>query len=144
MQGGAYGAFNVLDRMNGTMSFASYRDPNVAKTIDIFDKSGQYLRSIISDRGLLEKGVIGVVGDMDAHLLPDAKGFTSMLRWLGKDTEDIRQGMREQVLRLDPGHFEVLAQACEQAARNGIVSVLGARSALDQYAVEGWSLERLL
>ena len=29
VQGGAYGAFCLLDRVAGTLSFVSYRDPNV-------------------------------------------------------------------------------------------------------------------
>ncbi len=144
VQGGAYGAFCILDRIAGCLAFASYRDPGITKTIDIFDKSGQYVRGIKDDSSLLEKGIIGVVGDIDAHLLPDAKGYTSMLRWCGRDDEQRRQRMRDQVLGADPDQFERMAQACDKAAQAGDVSVLGSRQALERFAAEGWNLERLL
>jgi presequence protease len=144
VQGGAYGAFCLLDRIAGCLAFASYRDPGISRTIDIFDKSGQYLRGIKHDSSLLEKGVIGVVGDIDAHLLPDAKGYASLLRWCARDDEQTRQRMRDQVLEAGAEQFERLAQACDKAATAGDVSVLGSRQSLERFAAEGWSLERLL
>ena len=49
-------------------------------------------------RGLV-KAVIGCIGEVDAYLLPDAKGYQAMLRHLlGEDNEYNRQIVRDQHL----------------------------------------------
>ncbi len=37
LQGGAYGAFCSFDKHSGALTFVSYRDPNLLKTLDAFD-----------------------------------------------------------------------------------------------------------
>ena len=37
VQGGAYGGFSVFDQRSGGFTFLSYRDPNLAATLDVFD-----------------------------------------------------------------------------------------------------------
>ena len=50
VQGGAYGAFTQISRV-GTLFFSSYRDPNLKETLDVFDKTADYLASFdVSDR----------------------------------------------------------------------------------------------
>ena len=49
VQGGAYGAFTQFSRV-GFLFFGSYRDPNLRETLDVFDKTADYLRGFdVSD-----------------------------------------------------------------------------------------------
>ncbi|NTW37897.1 MAG: peptidase M16, partial [Syntrophobacteraceae bacterium] len=91
VQGGAYGAFSQLDRHSGTLVFVSYRDPNLQNTLDIFDRSGEFLRGDSLNDDEISKAIVGTIGQLDAHLLPDAKGYKSMLRFLKGETEEDRQ-----------------------------------------------------
>ncbi|HEX9332020.1 MAG TPA: insulinase family protein, partial [Anaerolineales bacterium] len=43
VQGGAYGAYAVFDDSSGVFTYLSYRDPNVAATIDNYDKGAAFL-----------------------------------------------------------------------------------------------------
>jgi Zn-dependent M16 (insulinase) family peptidase len=101
VQGGAYGAFSVFDNASGVFTYLSYRDPNVATTIENYDKAGAFLKGLDGSRlsdNELTKAIIAAIGDLDAYQLPDAKGYTSMLRYLTNRTDELRQKTRDEVL----------------------------------------------
>lgn len=60
----------------GVFSFLSYRDPNLLKTLDIYDGTGEFLRQLEMDDDALTKAIIGTIGDVDSYQLPDAKGYS--------------------------------------------------------------------
>ena len=140
VQGGAYGAFCMFDRISGTMTFVSYRDPNLLKTVDNFDRSVDFLRNVDLNDNELTKAIIGAIGHMDTYLLPDAKGYVAMLRHLTGDTEAHRQRLREEILATTVADFRTFAEVLERLKTKGIVKVLGAESALDEAlaAHPGW------
>jgi presequence protease len=140
VQGGAYGAFCMFDRLSGTITFVSYRDPNLLKTLDNFDRCVDFLRQTDVRGNELTKAVIGTVGNIDTYLLPDAKGLVAMLRYLTGDTEEHRQKMREEVLATSAADFRAFADVLDHFKREGIVKVLGPQSAIDESSVHnpGW------
>lgn len=129
VQGGAYGAFSSLDRLGGYLALVSYRDPNLARTLKVFDEAAAYLRGLSLSRDELEKAVIGAIGDLDAYLLPDAKGFASMARLLCGEDDAYRQKLREEVLSTTRKDFRAFAEALELLSRHGEAVVLGSREA---------------
>jgi Zn-dependent M16 (insulinase) family peptidase len=131
VQGGAYGGFCVFDHRSGVFTFLSYRDPNLAGTLENYDGAGRFLRQLDLDPDELAKSVIGAIGDMDAYQLPDAKGYTSALRYLTGDTDDFRQQLRQQVLETQVKHFHRFGEVLEQVTTVGEVVVLGSQQALE-------------
>jgi Zn-dependent M16 (insulinase) family peptidase len=140
VQGGAYGAFCLLDRMSGTLTFVSYRDPNLLETLDAFDRSTSFLKDMDLREEELRKSIIGAIGDLDSHMLPDAKGFASMVRYLTGDTEEDRQRMRDEILGTKASDFKGFARMLARVKENGIVKVLGSPSAIEKTttARPGW------
>jgi Zn-dependent M16 (insulinase) family peptidase len=136
VQGGAYGAFCLFNHLSGTLTFVSYRDPNLSKTLETFDQSAKFLRSADLGNEELNKSIIGTIGDIDRHLLPDAKGYTSMVRYLTEDTDDRRQLQREQVLATTPAEFRAFADVLEGVKETGLVKVMGAPSAIEEAGAE--------
>jgi Zn-dependent M16 (insulinase) family peptidase len=129
VRGGAYGAFAALDRLGGFLALVSYRDPNLGRTLTVFDRAAAYLRGLALSRDELEKAVIGAVGDLDAYMLPDAKGFASLARLLCGEDDAFRQRLRDEVLSTTRKDFRVFAGALDVLARHGEAVVLGSRSA---------------
>ncbi|KAG1366609.1 putative Presequence protease 2, chloroplastic/mitochondrial [Cocos nucifera] len=76
VSGGAYGGFCDFDTHSGVFSYLSYRDPNLLKTLDVYDGTASFLREIELDDDTLTKAIIGTIGDVDAYQLPDAKGYS--------------------------------------------------------------------
>ncbi|MFP3911040.1 MAG: insulinase family protein [Desulfobacteraceae bacterium] len=140
VQGGAYGAFCLLDRLSGVLTFVSYRDPNLLKTIETFDGSAQFLQRTDLDESELTKSIIGAIGEMDAHMLPDAKGFIAMIRYLVHDTEEARQQMREEILGTGPRDFKAMGEHLSQFKDHGVAKILGASTAMEAVEKErpGW------
>jgi hypothetical protein len=134
VQGGAYGAFCVFDDASGVFTFLSYRDPNVAATIDNYDKAAAFLKGLDSSRlsdNELTKAIIAAVGDLDAYQLPDAKGYTSMLRYLTNRTDELRQEIREEVLSTNGEDFIAFGEVLEKVAQSDAVAVLGSQNAIE-------------
>ncbi len=125
MQGGAYGGFCSFDRRSGVFNFVSYRDPNLLKTIENYDAAARYLREVELSEDELTKNIIGVIGDLDSYQLPDAKGYTSMVRRLVGDDEAERQRMRDEVLGTTAADFRAFAEVLQQANEHGLVVVMG-------------------
>ena len=140
VQGGAYGAFCLFDRLSGVLTFVSYRDPSLMKTIEAFDNTAAFLRDLALDDQELRKSIIGAIGDLDAHMLPDTKGYTSLLRFLSHDTEAMRQQLRDEVLATEKDDFRTFGTLLEAVRERGVVKVLGSPDAIDTAASDrpGW------
>lgn len=125
VQGGAYGGFISFDLFSGAFNYLSYRDPNLIQSLENYDRTADFLRKIDLPESELSKSIIGTIGDMDSYQLPDAKGFTSMVRYLTGYSDEIRQQMRDQVLTTKVKDFRNLADVLDQIALQGRVAVLG-------------------
>ncbi|KAK2665115.1 hypothetical protein Ddye_003689 [Dipteronia dyeriana] len=123
VSGGAYGGFCDFDTHSGVFSFLSYRDPNLLKTLDIYDGTGDYLRQLEMDNDALTKAIIGTIGDVDSYQLPDAKGYSSLLRHLLGITEEERQQRRGEILSTSLKDFREFADAIDAAVKDKGVAV---------------------
>jgi Zn-dependent M16 (insulinase) family peptidase len=136
VQGGAYGAFSLFDRLTGVLSFVSYRDPNLNKTLEVFDGSAPFLKSLHLSDEELTKSIIGTIGDIDQYQLPDAKGYTSLTRYVAGETDEERQRIREEVLATSPSDFISFGEVLEHALNRGKTKVLGSETAIKEALAE--------
>jgi Zn-dependent M16 (insulinase) family peptidase len=140
VQGGAYGGFGIFDHRSGVFTYLSYRDPNVLATLDNYDRTSEFLRTLELSEDELAKSIIGAVGQMDAYQLPDAKGYSSMTRYLSGDTDTLRQQRRDELLSAAVEDFKAFGRVLEQVNAQGNVVILGSRQALEDAdaARDGW------
>ena len=136
VQGGAYGGFCSFDQQSGVYTYLSYRDPNLLATLDNYDKTAHFLRKLDLSQEELTKSIIGAIGQMDAYQLPDAKGYTSMVRHLLGISDDFRQQMREQILTTTAADFKAFGEVLERVNEQGIVVVLGSQAAIEKANAE--------
>jgi Zn-dependent M16 (insulinase) family peptidase len=130
VQGGAYGGHCMFDRFSGGFTFVSYRDPNLLASLNVYDRTGDFLRNASLDHAELTRNIIGTIGEVDSYRLPDAKGFASMQRYLIGDTDENRQRMREEILGTTVADLRHFADAMDEVAANGRVAVLGSEQAI--------------
>jgi Zn-dependent M16 (insulinase) family peptidase len=140
VQGGAYGGFCLFDRLSGVFTFVSYRDPNLLKTVRNYNGAASFLKNIELSQEELTRAIIGVIGVMDDYQLPDAKGYTSLLRYLMGETDELRQQRREQVLGASQQDFRAFGEVLSRLNEAGQVVVLGSQAAIDMANQErpGW------
>jgi Zn-dependent M16 (insulinase) family peptidase len=132
VQGGAYGGFSVFDTNSGTYTFLSYRDPNLLDTLQNYDKTVDFLSNLDMSTDELRKSIIGTIGGMDAYQLPDAKGWTSMIRYLTHYTDEERQRIRDEVLGTTVANFKQFAHVLAELNKVGEVVVLGSAEAIEK------------
>ena len=143
VQGGAYGAFSLFDRLSGVLSLISYRDPNLTRTLKIYDQTADFLENAELSDDEIEKAIVGAIGDMDKYLLPDAKGLTSMYRYLIGETDESRQKIREQILKTSKQDFRNFAAYLRKIKDNGFLAVLGSKANIDKAQEEGLALDHV-
>jgi Zn-dependent M16 (insulinase) family peptidase len=111
-------------------NFSSYRDPNLLETLDAYDQTGSFLREMDISEAELTKSIIGVIGHVDDYKLPDAKGFTSTLRYLLGETEESLQRFRDEILSARPEDFRAFGKTLDALADTGEVVVMGSPEAI--------------
>jgi hypothetical protein len=136
VHGGAYGAFNVFDRRSGTYVFVSYRDPNLLQTLENYDQTAHYLQNLDLSQEEVVKTIIGAIGLVDAYQLPDAKGYTSLIRYLTGEKDEMRQQLRDQILSTTAADFKNFGKVLEQVNANGLVAVVGSADAIEKANAE--------
>jgi Zn-dependent M16 (insulinase) family peptidase len=131
VQGGAYGANCDFDEASGVFAYSSYRDPNLVATLDAFDGSPGFLRTMKLGGEELTRNIVGAIGDMDFYRLPDAKGYVSMARQLIGNTDDVRQRRRDEILGCSAADVAAFGDALAAVAEKGRVVVLGSEAAVE-------------
>ncbi len=137
VQGGAYGGFATFDSRSGVFNYLSYRDPNLRKSLSNYDGTAEFLRKLELSDDELTKNIIGAIGTIDAYQLPDAKGFTSMQRYLTGLNDADRQQYRNEVLNTTVADFRAFSDILAQVVDAGEVVVLGSGQALRQAETDG-------
>merc|ERR1712147_73729 len=127
VMGGAYGGFCTFSPLSGFFSYLSYRDPNLSKTLDVYDAAGDAViaaaEQMKSDSDMLSQAIIGTVGEMDGSLSPDQKGYTAFQRWLINENPETRQRFRDQVIDTKPEDFEAFGKRLKSMKQPSIAVV---------------------
>ncbi len=131
VQGGAYGAISSLGYFSGIFSMVSYRDPQVDRTIDVYNRTAEHLRKLDISSQELERAIIGAIGDLDKYRLPDAQGYVSLMDHLSRRTPADRQRLRDEVLSTTTEDFRRFGETIEALADSGTVVALGSKKQLE-------------
>ena len=122
--GGAYGCSATFGR-NGDTGWVSYRDPQLRRTLEVYEGVPTYLENFeVSERDMT-KYVIGTVSDMDTPLTPAANGSRSFLALIGHMSLEQLQKERDEVLSADEAAIRALAPLTKAVLAQNRICVLG-------------------
>ncbi|KAJ6842248.1 presequence protease 1, chloroplastic/mitochondrial-like [Iris pallida] len=79
----------TCNRMTGVFSFLSYRDPNLLKSLLVYDGTSDFLRVLELDGDTLTKEIIGTIGDLDSYQLQMQSDITGIRMLLPNPSIDI-------------------------------------------------------
>jgi Zn-dependent M16 (insulinase) family peptidase len=140
VMGGAYGGFCTFSPFSGMLSFLSYRDPNLDKTLDVYDAAADAVLTaadaLQNDPDALATAIIGTIGDMDGALSPDQKGYTAFQYWLINESATYRQKFRDEILNTKPSDFRDFAERLRKMRKQS-VAVVSSKSAFETAARAG-------
>lgn len=123
-QGGAYGAGILLDRTGHIVTF-SYRDPNLDRTIQVYDKMADYIDSLNIDEEELTTYIIGTMSQLDPATTPHMKGQIATNRYISKITQEDIQKTRDEVLATKLEDIKAFIPLIDKAMKEDYLCVLG-------------------
>ncbi|MBP2033173.1 Zn-dependent M16 (insulinase) family peptidase [Clostridium algifaecis] len=124
VQGGAYGSFAAFLR-NGNMFFTSYRDPNLDKTIEVYDKAGEFFKNFKADNRQMTKYIIGTISDLDYPLTPSSEGQRVFDNYIRHISYEDMQKEREEVLNTKVKDIEKFSELISDVMKQNNLCVLG-------------------
>ncbi|MCI8517753.1 MAG: insulinase family protein [Hungatella sp.] len=124
VKGGAYGCMSGFGR-SGEGYFVSYRDPNVARTNEVYEKIVGYLEDFDVDERDMTKYVIGTISAMDTPFTPADKGARGLSAYLSGVTDQMLCEEREQVLCAEPKDIRALAGIVKAILETGSLCTIG-------------------
>lgn len=130
IQGGAYGASAVFDR-NGSMYFASYRDPKLAETLEAYRGLPDWLERLNLPERELTKYVIGTISAADVPLTNSMRLSQTALAHIKGVTQAMRQQTRDEVLNLTNDDLKQLGKVVRDVLSDNYLCVVGGSSAIE-------------
>lgn len=123
-KGGAYGS-GMLTSINNNFATYSYRDPNLQRTIDIYNKIPEFLESIrVTEEDLLPY-IIGAVGKIDPPRTERTKSFFDMSQFITGLTNETVEKMIVNALETDIVTLKLTAPKIKEMLDTASLAVLG-------------------
>lgn len=129
VKGGAYGCMSSFLR-TGESYFVSYRDPNLGKTNEIYEKIPEFVKNFNPDERDMTKYIIGTFGSLDTPMNPEAKGSRSMSAYLQHITYEDIQKERDDILNATPEDIRKLADVIAAILEDDCFCVVGNENAI--------------
>lgn len=109
-KGGAYGGYAQAGTASGVFYFGSYRDPNVVRTYDVFDRAIAWITESPIDPEQLKEAILGACGDVDPLESPDIKGRREATNRATGFTRELRERFKKRLLEVTPDDLRRVAR----------------------------------
>lgn len=137
-KGGAYGVGAVV-RPGGCLSFYSYRDPNMEKTLDVFCDSVAWLTKGVFTEEDLEESKLSCFAKVDKPITPGDRGAATFLHGV---TDEMRQEHRQRIFACSKDEIISAVKRC--AGESGCTSSVAVIGPENQFTETGkhWLVHR--
>lgn len=99
-KGGAYGGFALFNPEQGLFSMASYRDPHVARTLDVFSGVGDFINTAKLTDEDLKEAILQVCSEIDKPDPPGPAARKAFSRMIVGLTDEARQTFKHNLLKV--------------------------------------------
>ena len=124
VEGGAYGAFVNFFR-DGQMMFESYRDPNLTRTIDVFNGTADFIKNIDLSEREMRKYINGTISKIDHPKTPAMKGSAAIGSVISEVSQEDRQRERDEILATTQEDIRKLAEIIDACMKEDNICVFG-------------------
>ena len=110
----------------------SYRDPNLRRTMDVYEGVVEYLENFtVSDRDM-NKYIIGTISNLDQPMTPAAKGDRSMNLYMNHVSEEMIRKERAEVLDAKQEDIRALAAVVKAMLSAEQICVIGGEDKIEE------------
>ena len=131
VKGGAYGCMSNFNRI-GEGYLVSYRDPNLEKTMEIYEGVVDYLKNFNVDDRDMNKFIIGTISNIDRPMNPAAKGARSMNLYMNHVSAEMIKKERNQILDAQQADIRALAGVLQAVLDAGELCVIGSEEKIEE------------
>ncbi|MDD2414244.1 MAG: insulinase family protein [Eubacteriaceae bacterium] len=131
IKGGAYGASFGINKV-GDVFFASYRDPNLEKTIDSYNKVGSYVKGLEISSRELQKYIIGSISDKDVPISPALIADTADTMYFNGLTQEDLQQERDEILATTLKDLQNQGEMLDAVMEKNILCVVGNEESIEK------------
>ena len=142
VRGGAYGCMCNFGK-SGDSFFVSYRDPNLSKTIRVFENAPDFIEQFAGDERAMTQAVIGTISEMDIPMNPAAKALRALSIYLTNQTVEELQEERDQVLDATAEDIRALAGHVRAFLADECLCVVGNAKKIEEEKANFLTLEQL-
>ena len=122
--GGAYGAgMSISDK--GRITMYSYRDPNVKKTYDVFDKLEDYVNNLTLTNDELNDYKIGTLGSLQLVLHPKNLAAYGINKYLAGKTIDDEKKLLNDIIVSSIDYVKSIANIIKEAKNESVKCAIG-------------------
>ena len=130
VKGGAYGCMSNFNRI-GEGYFVSYRDPNLKRTMEIYEGITDYLKNFTVSERDMTKYIIGTISNIDQPMTPSAKGDRSMNLYMNHVSPEMIQRERSEILGAGQEDIRALAPVVEALLAADQICVIGSEEKIE-------------
>ena len=131
VKGGAYGCMSNFNRI-GEGYFVSYRDPNLKRTLDVYEGVVDYLKNFTVSERDMTKYIIGTMSGIDQPMTPASKGDRSMNFYMNKVSAEMIREERNQILDAGQDDIRALYKVAEAVLRADQMCVIGGEDKIEE------------
>ena len=131
VKGGAYGCMSSFNRI-GEGYLVSYRDPNLEKTMEIYEGVVEYLKNFNVDDRDMNKFIIGTISNIDRPMNPAAKGSRSMNLYMNHVSAEMIREERNQILDAQQADIRALADVLQALLDAHELCVIGSEEKIEE------------
>lgn len=132
MKGGAYGAYASASGMDGSFTFATYRDPRIKESLEIFKESLQWIATGEVSQEEIDLAIITLVGHELRPFSPAEEGSIGLRRHLSGITDELRQKKRQYLMAVTPEDLKKTAEMLLSHWENASIVVMASKEDHDK------------
>ncbi len=131
-KGNAYGARFTYSPYDAVLSQSSYRDPHVARTINVFEQTVDYAKEVEWTQTDIDRAIIATAKDGEKPIRPSQAASGALSQHLVGQTREMREERYAQLRQATPAEVKrALLQLLEENRDKASVCVVSSRENLE-------------
>ena len=142
VKGGASGCgFSI--GTTGEINFTSYRDPDPANSIEVYNNTSKYIRAFCNDEEPLDKYIISTAAFQEPLKQTRILAEYADADYFRGITYEDRVGMRSHILQMKKSDLLKYAELMDKISEEKTYCVIGNEQAIAQCCDESWQIESI-
>ena len=112
--------------------FVSYRDPNLSRTVEVYEGVVDYLENFTVSERDMTKYIIGTMSNIDQPMTPAIKGERSMNLYMNKVSAEMIKEERNQILDAGQEDIRALSQVAKAVLEADQFCVIGSEEKIEE------------